>query len=160
MATRLTWHADAPLVYLYSGTPLERPGMSHLSCEISPFPCTILYKSCLFYPSWQDTSFKRPPFWVAFIEGFHCIHAYGLEFWTVYALTSVILVFLLRRNMVVPGNSDASTWKWNLTHQIKILLMVILSLQVRSWLCEKQCFPFYVITGVKDIICIENRFLF
>ena len=36
------------------------------------FPCTILYKSCLFYPCWQVTSFERPPSWVAFIEGFHC----------------------------------------------------------------------------------------
>ena len=34
-------------------------------------PCTILYKSCLFYPSWQATSFERPPSWAAFIEGFH-----------------------------------------------------------------------------------------
>ena len=29
------------------------------------FPCTTLCKSCLFYPSWQATSFERPPFWVA-----------------------------------------------------------------------------------------------
>ena len=41
--------------------------------KFCPFPCTILYKSCLFYPSWQATSFERPPSWVAFIEGFHCI---------------------------------------------------------------------------------------
>ena len=41
--------------------------------KFGPFPCTILYKSCLFYPSWQATSFERPPSWVAFIEGFHCI---------------------------------------------------------------------------------------
>ena len=37
------------------------------------FPCTILCKSCLFYPSWQATSFERPPSWVTFIEVFHCI---------------------------------------------------------------------------------------
>ena len=37
-----------------------------------PCPCTILYKSCLFYPSWQATSFERPPSWVAFIERFNC----------------------------------------------------------------------------------------
>ena len=41
--------------------------------KFGPFPCTILYKTCLFYPSWQATSFERPPSWVAFIEGFHCI---------------------------------------------------------------------------------------
>ena len=33
--------------------------------KFGPFPCTILYKSCLFYPSWQATSFERPP-WVTF----------------------------------------------------------------------------------------------
>ena len=40
--------------------------------KFGPFPCTILYKSYLFYPSWQATSFERPLSWVAFIEGFHC----------------------------------------------------------------------------------------
>ena len=40
--------------------------------KLGPFPCTILYKSYLFYPSWQATSFERPASWVAFIEGFHC----------------------------------------------------------------------------------------
>ena len=37
--------------------------------KFGPFPCTILYKSCLFYPSWQATSFERPP-----LEELHCIH--------------------------------------------------------------------------------------
>ena len=41
--------------------------------KFGSFLCTILYKSCLFSPSWQATSFERPPIWVAFIEGFHCI---------------------------------------------------------------------------------------
>ena len=41
--------------------------------KFGPFPFTILYKSCLFYPLWQATFFGRPPSWVAFIEGFHCI---------------------------------------------------------------------------------------
>ena len=41
--------------------------------KFGQFQCTILYKSCLFYPSWQATSFERPSFWMAFIEGFHCI---------------------------------------------------------------------------------------
>ena len=40
--------------------------------KFGPFPCTILYKSCSFYPSWQATSFERPSSGVAFIEGFHC----------------------------------------------------------------------------------------
>ena len=35
--------------------------------KFGPFPCIILSKSCLFYPSWQAISFERPPFWVAFI---------------------------------------------------------------------------------------------
>ena len=37
------------------------------------FPCTILYKSCLFYHSWHVTSFEKWPSRVAFIEGFHCM---------------------------------------------------------------------------------------
>ena len=41
--------------------------------NFGPFSCTILYKSCLFYPSWQATSFERPSSWAAFREGFHCI---------------------------------------------------------------------------------------
>ena len=49
--------------------------------KFGPFPCTILYKSYLFYPSWQVTSFERPPSWMAFIEGFHCSSKmpYGLH---------------------------------------------------------------------------------
>ena len=42
--------------------------------KYGPFPCIILYKSYLLYHLWQATSFERPPFWVAFVEGFHCIH--------------------------------------------------------------------------------------
>ena len=41
--------------------------------KLGSFPYTFLYKSCLFYPSWQATSFERPPSCVAFREGFHCI---------------------------------------------------------------------------------------
>ena len=41
--------------------------------KFGPYSHTILYKSYLFYPSWQATSFERPPSWKAFIEGFHCI---------------------------------------------------------------------------------------
>ena len=29
--------------------------------KFGPVLCTILYKSYLFYPSWQATSFERPP---------------------------------------------------------------------------------------------------
>ena len=39
--------------------------------KFGQFPYAILYKSCLFYPSWQATSFERPPYRVAFIEGFY-----------------------------------------------------------------------------------------
>ena len=39
--------------------------------KFGPFPCTIRYKSCLFYPSCQANSFERLPSWMAFIEGFH-----------------------------------------------------------------------------------------
>ena len=41
--------------------------------KFGPYPCTILYKLCLFYPWSQAIYFKRPPSWVAFIEGLHCI---------------------------------------------------------------------------------------
>ena len=41
--------------------------------KFGPFSIPILYISCLFYSSWQATSFERPPSWVAFIEGFQCI---------------------------------------------------------------------------------------
>ena len=31
-----------------------------------------LQNMCLFYPSWEATSFERPPSWVAFIKGLRC----------------------------------------------------------------------------------------
>ena len=41
--------------------------------KFGPFPCTLpctlLYKSCLFYPSLEATTFDRAPSWVTFIEG-------------------------------------------------------------------------------------------
>ena len=40
--------------------------------KFDTFPCTIVYKSYIFYSSWQATSFERPPSWVAFIYGLHC----------------------------------------------------------------------------------------
>ena len=52
-----------------------RKGQESLTkvAKFGPFRRTILYKSCLFYPSWQATSFERPSYWVAFLEGSHCI---------------------------------------------------------------------------------------
>ena len=41
--------------------------------KLGSFWYIILYKSCLFYPSWQATSFERPPSCLAFTEGFHYI---------------------------------------------------------------------------------------
>ena len=53
--------------------PWKGQGCLTKVAKCGPFPCTILYKSCFYYPSWQATSFERPPSWVALIEGFHCI---------------------------------------------------------------------------------------
>ena len=44
--------------------------------KFCPFPCTILYKSCLFYPLWQATSFERPRSWVAFIHVYRGVPLY------------------------------------------------------------------------------------
>ena len=41
--------------------------------NLAHFHAPFFSKSCLFYPSWQATSFERPLFWVAFMEGFNCI---------------------------------------------------------------------------------------
>ena len=67
-----------PVVYNSCTTCTVEPLWKGQECltkvaKFGPFPCTILYKSCLPYPSWQDTSFERPVSWVAFIKGFHCI---------------------------------------------------------------------------------------
>ena len=37
--------------------------------KFGTFPCTVLYKSCFFYPSWQATSFERPPFGWPLLRG-------------------------------------------------------------------------------------------
>ena len=60
-------------VYIYTEEPLWK-GQECLPkvAKFGSFPCTILYKSCLIYPSWQATPFERPLTWVAFTEGFHC----------------------------------------------------------------------------------------
>ena len=69
------WDSDLNKIR-YQHTTVEPlwKGQGNLTkvAEFCPFPCTILYKSCLFYPSWQATSFERPPSWLAFIKGFHC----------------------------------------------------------------------------------------
>ena len=65
VSTLLSWNTVGPLW----------KGQESLTkvAKFVPFSRTILYKPCLFYPSWQATSFERPPSWVAFIDGFHCI---------------------------------------------------------------------------------------
>ena len=73
--TKSCWsRTDGPALVSNTVEPLWK-GQESLTkvAKIGPFSRTILYKSCLFYPSWQATSFERPPSWVAFIEGFHCI---------------------------------------------------------------------------------------
>ena len=80
------------LCYMYTVEPLWK-GQECLTkiAKFGPFPCAILYKSCLFYPSSQVTSFERPPSWLASIQGFqyisiyHKIHVYGawIVHWTV-----------------------------------------------------------------------------
>ena len=61
------------LPFKTSVEPLSKDQESFtLVAKSGAFLRNILYKSCLFYPSWQATSFERPPSWVAFIEGFHC----------------------------------------------------------------------------------------
>ena len=77
LRNRLQWiQAFFPPSYAFESTvePLWK-GQECLTkvVKFGPFRYNILYKSCLFYPSWQATSFERPPSWVAFIEGFHCI---------------------------------------------------------------------------------------
>ena len=71
---RQVWWWVLQLVkYAHTVEPLWK-GQESLTkvAKFGPFPGTILYKSCLFYPSWQATSFERPPSWVAFVERFHC----------------------------------------------------------------------------------------
>ena len=62
--------------------------------KFGPFTRTILYKSCLFYPPWQATSFERPTSWVAFIEGFHCtnIFIWGNSFETFFVMGSHVWI--------------------------------------------------------------------
>ena len=80
-------------------SPLGEKSLQHLEllwkgqgcltkvAKLCPFPCTSLYKSCLFYPSWQATSFERPPSWVILIiEGFRCIMILAYDKWAcIYA---------------------------------------------------------------------------
>ena len=73
--------------------------------KFGPFPCAILYKSCLFHPSWQATSFERPPSWVAFTEGFHCtlnsqfIRLLDQDCWVIHLMTYCAL---FHKNNIYP----------------------------------------------------------
>ena len=72
------WHInDHKLLFpfvkkIYSGTPLERPRISHWNCKIWSISMHRSLKTMFIYPLSKATSFERPPSWVAFIEGFHC----------------------------------------------------------------------------------------
>ena len=70
---QVRWWVLQLVKYAHTVEPLWK-GQESLTkvAKFGPFPSTILYKSCLFYPSWQATSFERPPSWVAFVEGFDC----------------------------------------------------------------------------------------
>ena len=99
MTFHLTFYAS--LKFTYAVEPL-RKGQECLTkvAKFGLFLCIILYKSCLFYPSWQATSFERPPFWVAFIEGFHCIlngpAQIILELWLLFQIQA----------------TDEEQWRW------------------------------------------------
>ena len=82
-ALEITSVSSMPLSKLNTVEPLWK-GQESLTkvAKFDPFPCTILYKSSLFYPSWKATSFERPSSCVAFIEGFHCITL--LTLWVPY----------------------------------------------------------------------------
>ena len=71
--------------------------------KFDQFPCTIPYKSCLFYPSRQATSFERPSSWVAFTEGFHCI---------VKILFYIGLAIEIRRSWPLQKKLITTTWPW------------------------------------------------
>ena len=59
--------------FQYSGTPLERLGKFHLNCKIWSISTHHSLQIMFILPLMKATSFDRPPSWVAFIEGFHCI---------------------------------------------------------------------------------------
>ena len=67
--------------------------------KFGPFSCTILYKSCLSNPSWQATSSEKPPSWVTFVEGFHCIVTGTSEH--VFRLTPICI-----RNLTLIGSDN------------------------------------------------------
>ena len=51
-------HVNVCLIYKYSGNLWKGQESLTKVAKFGPFPLTILYKSCLFYPSWQATSLK------------------------------------------------------------------------------------------------------
>ena len=57
-----TWETHFSKRFWVNAVGLPRKGQERLTkvAKFGPFACTILYESCLFYPSWQATSFERP----------------------------------------------------------------------------------------------------
>ena len=79
-------HTDEPSHVQWN--PSGKAGKNLIKvAKLGPFPRTIIYKSCLFYPSWQATSFESPPSWVAFTEGFHCIYKGVYVMWPKNAMS-------------------------------------------------------------------------
>ena len=79
------WSSNEVYSHLHTVKPLWK-GQECLTkvAKFGPFPCTILNKSWLFYPSWQAASFERPTFWVAFIERFYCMLISKQHFWYIF----------------------------------------------------------------------------
>ena len=98
LQTFIYWTSTMAYLFWYKVEPLWK-GQERLTevAKFGPFPRTILYKSCLFYPSWQATSFERPPSWVAFIEGFHCIYIWNIYncLFMSFFFYSLLLIFLV-----------------------------------------------------------------
>ena len=101
--------------YCYTVEPLWK-GQESLTkvAKFGPFLCTILYKSCLFYPSWQATSFERPPSWVTFIEGFHCIYMFVYN----YIVDSIVFG---RRLYSCSTDKTLAVWDMGVGERIKRL---------------------------------------
>ena len=116
--------------------------------KFGPFPCTILYKSCLFYPSWQATSFERPPSWVAFIEGFHCSEykrilaskwrtSYGVLWRTCKAILKPVYRNLTRGDAIcdVTRTSRVAPSYWPMyNHKVTIITFIPIFIQMAALL--------------------------
>ena len=97
--------------------------------KFGPLPGIVLYKSCLFYPSWQATSFERPPFGVAFIEGLHCICiiTWGGPHELMIVADKITESGLLWIKYLVV------VWSWVVYFKIKIWLFVVHRLASLCW---------------------------